>query len=58
MTMPIPEVQSPSRALKPGVGLLRTPDLSVGSVEDKRAEIASYFTNTFDKVIFLSVFFC
>ena len=48
MTMPIPEVQSPSRALKPGVGLLRTPDLSVGSVEDKRAEIASYFTNTFD----------
>ena len=48
MTMPSPEAQSITRTLEPRTGLLRTPDLSIGSAEDKRAEIASYFTNTFD----------
>ena len=30
------------------LSLLRTPKLDEGTPEDKRAEIADYFTNTFD----------
>lgn len=56
MITPTTEMKSLARTPGLGVGLLRTPDLKTGTEEDKRDEIALYFTNTFD--IYTGLFDC